>query len=151
MSEDELDFGDPIDFSEVEGLRPMEAQRAAFEIEVADAVVSQAGYPNVRVTLRLTEPEEVEGRKLYDNFSFHKNALNFTKSKLIPLGLGSFSGGADELAEELIGVDGVVAVGIEISTKIDEATGEVYPPKNVAKRYFEPGTSLDTRAVASLD
>lgn len=148
---DELDFGEPIDFSDVEGLKPMEAQRAAFEIEAADAVISQSGYPNVRVTLRLTEPDGVEGRKVYDNFSFHTNALNFTKSKLVPLGLGDFSGSADELAEELIGVDGIVAVGIEDSGKLNEETGEPYPPRNVAKRYFAPGTPLDTSAVASLD
>ena len=151
MKDDVLDYGESIDFSNVEGLKPMEPQRAAFEVEAADAVIAQSGAPNVRVTLRLTDPEGVEGRKLYDNFSFHPNALNFTKSKLIPLGLGSFNGSADELAEELIGVDGVVAVGIEVSTKIDEATGEPYPPKNVAKRYFVPSTPLDTSSVASLD
>ncbi len=78
MTDEELDFGEPIDFSEVEGLKPMEVQRAAFEIEAAEAVISQSGYPNVRVTLRLTEPDGVEGRKVYDNFSFHPNALNFT-------------------------------------------------------------------------
>ena len=151
MSDRELDFGDPIDFSDVEGLKPIDPQRAAFEVEAADAVVSLSGYPNVRVTLRLTEPEELEGRKIYDNFSFHTNALNFTKSKLVPLGLGDFNGDAGDLAEELIGIDGVVFVGIEDSGKINEDTGEPYPPRNVAKRYFPPGTNLTRDAVASLD
>ena len=153
MSDEELDFGEPIDFSEVEGLKPMDPQRAAFEVEAADAVISQSGYPNVRVTLRLTEPEGIEGRKVYDNFSFHTNALNFTKTKLVALGLGDFNGDAGDLAEELIGTDGVVAIGIQDSdpSKMDPETGEPYPPRNVANRYFPPETQLTRDEVASLD
>jgi hypothetical protein len=153
MSTDQdQDLGGPIDFSQVEGLKPIEPQRIAFNIESADAGVSQSGYGKVTCKLRIEEPEGVKGRVVFDTFSFHPNALPFTKEKLMALGLGDFSGDPQGLAEELLGESGVAAVGIDQNAEnINPDTQEPYGPRNSVKKYFPAGTPLVHGGVSALD
>jgi hypothetical protein len=151
MTDLQPDIGEPIDFSEVEGLQPFDPQRIAFEIIYAQYGISNAGFEKVDVRLQVIEPEEIKGRLVFDAFSFHPKALPFTKEKLVALGLGDFKGTAEELAEELFGLDGVAAIGIREGQDIPEQPGEKYPDQNQVRRYYPPGTPLSTDRVASLD
>lgn len=143
-------FGGPIDFSQVEGLKPIEPQRIAFEIETATAAVSKSGHAKVDCKLRITEPEGITGRVVWDTFSFHPNALPFTKEKLVALGLGDFRGDAEDLAEALLGESGVAAVGIQESEQVNPDTGEPYEPRNNVRKYYPAGSALSRDAVAAL-
>ena len=151
MSENPLEMS--VDFSDVSGFQPFDAQRVAAECVKATAGVSNAGAPKVDVQWKVSEPEAIANRRVFDTVSFHENALPYTKEQLKGLGLGDFKGNVQELAEMLLGHDVVIAVGVKESEQIDPNTNEPYPPRNVASRYYPAGAPLETGApsVGELD
>jgi hypothetical protein len=142
-----------FDFSHIAGLVPFDPQRVAFEITHAEAGTSKAGFPKVDVRLKISQPADLENRVVFDVFSFAPKALPFTKEKLVSLGMGDFKGTPEMLAEDLLGIDGVAAVGIRESDPgvVNPETGEPYAPQNTVKKYFPPGTPLSTNRIAELD
>lgn len=146
MSEQEV-----FDFSDIKGLEPLDPGRYAVMVLQADAGVSQKGFDKVDVRLQVTDPVEFENRLIFDAFSFHVNALPFTKEKMIGIGMGDWKGTKEELAEALLGLDFVVYIDIQEGREIPDQPGEKYPDRNRVKKYLAPGTPLSTDRVSDLD
>ena len=141
-----------FDFSDIKGLEPLDPGRYAVMVIKADSGISNAGEKKVDVRLQVTDPVEFENRLIFDAFSFHPNALPFTKEKLVGIGMGDFKGSPEDLAEDLMGLDFVVYVDIQEGQERDDGQpGEKYPDRNRVKKYLAPGTSLSADRVSSLD
>jgi len=140
---------------------PLEKARedwAAFVAQVEDTGVSPAfefigPWPRYHSPLEAWQVIQAGpelGSMVFDTFSYHPKALPFTKEKLVALGLGDFNGTVEMLAEALLGLDGVAAIGIREGTTNPD-TGEEYPDQNTVRRYYPPGTPLTTGRIPSLD
>lgn len=131
-----------IDFSQVQGLEPVEAGTYLASIVSAEEGMSKSGNPKIDVRWKIdeSEAEGVAGRQIFDTLSFHPDALWRTKLTLQALGFPKdFSG--DIEVEDLLSRDATITVSIEDSEQTDPATGEPYPPRNRIMRVRPPSAS----------
>lgn len=131
-----------IDFSEVQGLDPIEAGTYLASIVHAEEGMSKSNQPKIDVRWKVDESEDkaVAGRQIFDALSFHPDALWRTKMTLQALGFPKdFSG--DIEVEDLLNRDATIVVTIEDSTQDDPATGEPYPPRNRIVKVRPAGSS----------
>lgn len=131
-----------IDFSQVQGLEPIEEGTYLASIVHAEEGMSKQGFPKIDIRWKVDDgaPEGVAGRQVFDTLSFHPDALWRTKLTLQALGFPKdFSG--DVEVEDLLNQVAAITVTIEPSTQTDPATGEPYPERNRVIRIREPGAT----------
>lgn len=131
-----------IDFSEVQGLEPVEDGTYEAAIVHAEEGTSKKGHPKIDVRWMIdeNEPKEVAGRQVFDTLSFHPDALWRTKLTLQALGFSEdFSG--DVETEDLLNQVATIVVVIEPSEQQDPVTGEPYPPRNRIVKVRPAGSS----------
>lgn len=123
-----------IDFSKIEGIKPVPAGEYPATIVAADDGLSQNDNEKIDVQWRLdTGEKETDGRIVFEPLTFTEKTLWRVKKTLTALGFDSkFSG--DVTGEMLVGKQAIIVVDIEPSTKIDPETDEPYPPRNRVKR-----------------
>jgi hypothetical protein len=129
-----------IDFSEVQGLEPVEAGTYEATIVFAEEGMSQSGNPKIDIRWMIEEGQPNEGRQVFDTLSFHQDALWRTKLALQALGFPEdFSG--DVETEDLLNASAAITVSIEDSEQIDPTTNEPYPPRNRVMKVRPSGAS----------
>ena len=130
-----------IDFTEVQGLEPIDPGNYPADIVHAEEGVSKSNNPKIDIRWKISEGE-YEGRQIYDTLSFHPDALWRTKFTLQALGFANdFSGDVED--EDLLNRSAVITVTIEPGNGTDPATGEPYPDRNRVTRVRPEGTSLE--------
>lgn len=123
-----------IDFSEVQGLEPVEAGSYLASIVHAEPGMSKKEQPKIDVRWLIDENEEegIAGRQVFDTLSFHPDALWRTKKTLQALGFSEDFKGEVEV-EDLLNQQALIVVDLEDSEQIDPVTGEAYPLRNRIK------------------
>lgn len=120
-----------IDFSDIPTMEPIPAGN--YHAEIVFAEVGLSKKQNLKIDLRWKiVGGAFDGRNVFDSLSFHPNALFRVKAVLSALGWKKNFKGTIE-AEDLIGREADIRVSIDVSTDIDEDTGEPYPPRNRVK------------------
>lgn len=127
------DDGFVIDFGEVPDLGPVPEGDYFASIVKSVPGKAQSGYGKIDLRFRVEDGDH-EGRILFETLSWHPDALPYTKRKLIALGWEDKPGEQSIQPEDLEGISAYLTVIIDQSGKIDESTGEPYPPRNKITR-----------------
>lgn len=126
-----------VDFSDVEEFEAVPVGDYVVEITEAEAKQSSTGKAMLTLQLTVKEPDEFEGRKLFDNLMLEGNALWRTKRALESIMGDELPKGAYGLdTNELIGIQCGVYVTQRVWKKEDGGDGSVQAD---VRRY----TSLD--------
>ncbi len=117
-----------IDFTEVQGLEPVDPGQYIADIVYAEEGLSKSNNPKIDVRWKISAGPQTD-RQVFDTLSFHPSALWRTKQTLQSLGFPEdFSG--DIEAEDLLNRTALITVKIEPGSGTDPATGEPYPDRN---------------------
>lgn len=122
-----------VDFSEVEEFETLPVGDYYVEIDEAELKQSSTGKAMLTLQLVVKEPEEYEGRKVFDNLMLEGRALWRTKQTLEVL-LGDMLEGRYELdTDELVGAQCMVTVAHRIWKKEDGGDGQA---RADVRKYF---------------
>jgi hypothetical protein len=116
-----------IDFTQVKSLEPIPSDKYLAEITHAETGTSQKGNVKIAITWTVIGGA-FDGRKVYDNMTFTPDSAWRAKQTLQALGWSKDFVGDIE-AEELIGLQAYIAVGLDEQHGVDES-GDEYPPRN---------------------
>ena len=125
-----------IDFSEIPTTEPVPEQWYPAEIVTVKAGVSKSsGSPKLDVQWKITG-DEYNNRRVFQTLSLKPEALWALRAFMEGLGLvpKNFDGALDINAEEWIGMEGWIKVGIQKSEQINPETNEPYEPRNNVKK-----------------
>lgn len=122
-----------IDFSKVEGIKPVPAGEYPATIVEAQDGMSQNNNPKIDLQWKLeTGEKETDGHVVFEPLTFTKKTEWRVKRALRALGFEKDFAG-EVTGEMLIGRSAIIVVEIEPSTQIDPETDEPYPPRNRVK------------------
>lgn len=116
-----------VDFSQVQEFELIPEGEYLVEVDEAEVKQSSTGKSMMQLQLTVKEPEDYEGRKLFDNMMLEGNALWRTKRDLgalmgnVPDGQFSFS------TEDLVGAQCIVYVSHRVWKVEDGGDGEKRP------------------------
>lgn len=123
-----------INFAAVKGVEPVPADTYLASIVEAKEGTSKAGEAKIDVQWKI-EGGKFDGRRVFETWSFHPNALFRVKNNLIALGLADKHSQDDiEVTPDmLIGKTAMIVVIIDVSGGTDDS-GEPYEPRNNVKK-----------------
>jgi hypothetical protein len=131
-----------IDFSQVPDFEAIPAGRYDATIVSAQPGVAKSGSPKIDLRWKIEDGDQA-GRQVFDQMSFHPNALWRTKQSLQAIDgrtYGKGFAGAVE-AEDLIGQHATLIVVVEESNETDPATGEPFPSRSKVKSILPYGST----------
>jgi len=122
-----------IDFSKVEGIKPVPAGEYPAVIHAAEDGTSQNGNPKIDIQWKLeTGEKDTDGRIVFEPLTFTEKTLWRVKRTLKALGFdNNFKG--EVHGEDLVGKKALIVVEIQPSNGVDPETGEPYPERNRVK------------------
>jgi hypothetical protein len=122
-----------FDFSDVKEFEAFEAGTYNAKLTGYKFKTSKTGKP--MVTLEFTLEDELEGRKMWDNFTLTKEALPYVKSALVALGCNPDEFGAD------VDLNGIIGgcIGTQCTLEVSRGTYNGKATNNVERvRQYQP-------------
>jgi hypothetical protein len=140
-----------IDFSQVKGPELLPVGEYLGTIVFAEEGLSTNQQPKIEIRWEISAPEEHAGRLVFDNLSFHPDALWRTKATLSAIGFDEDFNG-EVTAEMLVGQTAALTIDVQKSQKND-ADGNPYPDRNRVRKVrpaSKYGTGNGNAAVSAV-
>src|ERR1051325_4964372 len=137
---DTPETGFVIDFAKVPDISaPVPAGQYDATIVKAEAGISKAGNPMIKLRWRIDDDGEYYHRQIFDNLVFTETALWRVRQFLAAIGYASdFKGEINP--ENLLGESAIIALTIQAGEGINPETQEPYPPRNSISKVLPLGS-----------